>query len=798
MQSAATNAFQFATASGVAGPKAAEFSNEIVALASRAVALNPALGNVEEVAGTLTTKFAAGRGALGAYGIDLQKADINALALAETGKTLASELTKGEKAIATADLATQKYGNNIKDSVENASKNATIQVRQLKAAFEDAAGQIGAPLVSPMVETLKALIPIGVEAGRIVGQLAQVSLPLLTSAATAIAPTLGAVSSILGAIPEPIQQVAIAAGAGAFAWSRFGEAITNVPGTLRVLSTVVPPLVNSLGGLSGVAAIAAPVIAAIAVSAGAAALGYVTWKNSTADIDNAITELDSAVTAKHIPAITTAVSAVQKATQSHHDNSVALKDELDATNQAVTGTTQLGGSVEVYNNTAKNAEVFQKAFNTALKEGPATALVALGAFQQAGVATAFMGAQLDVAAHQAKNLQQAQAQVQAATAPLSTTFQQAATAAGGQTTAMFQAVGAVSAMADADVKVEAAQQQFNKAIETGDPIQVRAAASAQAGAVAQAAYADAIAHGVPPIQAGKDATAAFGAELQRLADAQPAGKLKDQLQDLSNTVQALPKTATVDVSAVTHGGEQVDSLKAKITALEPKTVQAIADAIGEPDVESLKTTIAGLTPKQVDAVARALGRGDVDALTAAVNGLTPKQVQAVADAIGKGDVDALKASVAGMTPKQVDAVARALGISDVNALKAAIAGVTGKTVTIQVLTAGVEAAKNILHSVGAASGGHIGAYASGGNVGTVGQPIVVGELGPELFVPDTPGTVLASSGGATPNVLSVNIDARGATREAVDRLKDIDWSKLKKLIDTPGPGMSNAFLGGRR
>ena len=61
-------------------------------------------------------------------------------------------------------------------------------------------------------------------------------------------------------------------------------------------------------------------------------------------------------------------------------------------------------------------------------------------------------------------------------------------------------------------------------------------------------------------------------------------------------------------------------------------------------------------------------------------------------------------------------------------------------------------------------GGFLG-FANGGRP-PVGRPSVVGEKGPELFVPSTAGTVIPNSSlGGTTNNIVVNVDASGSQVE---------------------------------
>ena len=65
-----------------------------------------------------------------------------------------------------------------------------------------------------------------------------------------------------------------------------------------------------------------------------------------------------------------------------------------------------------------------------------------------------------------------------------------------------------------------------------------------------------------------------------------------------------------------------------------------------------------------------------------------------------------------------------------------------------------------------------GARAGGGGVST-GRSYLVGERGPEMFIPHTPGTIAPGAGGALNFAPQINMDLRGADRSLVDRMPAI-------------------------
>lgn len=86
------------------------------------------------------------------------------------------------------------------------------------------------------------------------------------------------------------------------------------------------------------------------------------------------------------------------------------------------------------------------------------------------------------------------------------------------------------------------------------------------------------------------------------------------------------------------------------------------------------------------------------------------------------------------------------------------------------------AASGLLKLIGSSLGGPVGAFfsgavsgrASGGPV-SAGTPYLVGERGPELFVPRLSGNIV-SNGAMAPISIVTNIDARGATQELAAQL----------------------------
>lgn len=206
-EQSAASLFQLGINSGVAAPKVAQTTDQIIALAARAVALNPALGTVGDVADSMGVRLARGGRFAASFGVSLTAAEINARALADTGKTTAADLTIYEKSAAAAALATDKYGGSLNETVSKGAENATIQQRRFKAELETTLEELGKPLVAPMFDLIQAGLPAVVSLGRVLGTLATSAIPAVTNAVTIVAPVLDALATVIDALGPAIGPV---------------------------------------------------------------------------------------------------------------------------------------------------------------------------------------------------------------------------------------------------------------------------------------------------------------------------------------------------------------------------------------------------------------------------------------------------------------------------------------------------------------------------------------------------------------------------------------------------------------
>ena len=156
-RNAIASLFQVGEAAGLATPDILAMTDNVAALAARAVALNPELGSVGSVIEGLSGGLARGGRFLARYGLSLTAAEINARALNDTGKQTAAELSQVEKQAAGAAIATERLGSTLGDDVAAGADNAQIQLRSVQERLGEITETIGAPLVEPVISGFDSL-----------------------------------------------------------------------------------------------------------------------------------------------------------------------------------------------------------------------------------------------------------------------------------------------------------------------------------------------------------------------------------------------------------------------------------------------------------------------------------------------------------------------------------------------------------------------------------------------------------------------------------------------------------------
>lgn len=261
-QRAAAAIFQLGSTSSRSKEQVAETTEQILALAARAKAARPDLGDMADVATSLTQALARGGRATARFGLDLSSTEVQAraaqLALADGRDTV----TQFDKTTAGAQLAVEKFGDTLGTTVAVGSQNATIHLSSLKAEFQNALEEIGKPVVAPVFDLLEEAIPVGVGFAEVVGRIAAGGLPLLTAGLRAVEPVvgtfvtlaeaagvgLGVLATILDAIPTPVLTAAVGFGV-------FEHSLSRAAASMNIAVSASPVLRTALFGLSAAMAI---------------------------------------------------------------------------------------------------------------------------------------------------------------------------------------------------------------------------------------------------------------------------------------------------------------------------------------------------------------------------------------------------------------------------------------------------------------------------------------------------------------------------------------------------------------
>ena len=262
-KNAAANIFEIGKSAGKADPEIAATTEQVLALAARAVALKPALGDVGDVAQRLFTGLARGGRFASNFNISLTQADITARALSDSGKTLASDLTIYEKAAAGAELATERLGTGLSTDIATGSKNIATQFKAVRAEFNTFIEDAGQPLLDPLLESIQKALPSLKGLATIFAEVLAGAVQLIPPIADGLEPAFAAldplavalggalkiVADVLDLIPAPLRGAVI----GFLALNAALKAIaaTKAIGSLSSL----PDLLRSLNSGAGLAAI---------------------------------------------------------------------------------------------------------------------------------------------------------------------------------------------------------------------------------------------------------------------------------------------------------------------------------------------------------------------------------------------------------------------------------------------------------------------------------------------------------------------------------------------------------------
>lgn len=255
LENAISRIFTLGNTSGESGASIAQTSSRILALAGDLRVTNPALGETGQIADTLTNALARGGRALNVFGISLTAAQINQEAMNETGKTAVTQLTNYEKSAAAAKLATDQLGGSFRDNFAAGQNNPVIQIGQIKAEVVSLFEALGRPLVSPVLDLLRDLLPLAKDLGTLIATVVEAVLPLANAIVDILGPPLHVVADILSVIPPEALLVVgglAAVTQGVFALAAAIAAIEATNPVLAALEVAVGALAVSVGAFRAI------------------------------------------------------------------------------------------------------------------------------------------------------------------------------------------------------------------------------------------------------------------------------------------------------------------------------------------------------------------------------------------------------------------------------------------------------------------------------------------------------------------------------------------------------------------
>jgi len=138
----------------------ADFSKSLATMAGDVAAFQNVQGGAKPVMEAFTKALLGERESLKTYDIAISEAEVQTQAFAMTGKTVAAELTRQEKALATYELLLKKttpavgYLNKEQDSFASRSNQASAQIKELKVQM----GEKFLPVVTEMIPKIMDLV----------------------------------------------------------------------------------------------------------------------------------------------------------------------------------------------------------------------------------------------------------------------------------------------------------------------------------------------------------------------------------------------------------------------------------------------------------------------------------------------------------------------------------------------------------------------------------------------------------------------------------------------------------------
>lgn len=246
MENSLSNMFQFGNAAGKTQQQTAGFSSQVEMLAARAVSLNPGLGSVSDASNKLELALARGGKFASAYGISLSTAEIKARALAETGKKSAGDLTIQDKAFAGASIAAERYGKESLPQIAKGMENPINKQKSFTVELDNMFEKLGKPLIAPMFEIMKSIVPVIGIVAKIFADLGKDFLPMVAKMLQDSMPAWQMLDSVFKAI-EPIMPLIT------FALEMMFNPIGAITGAVQELGPVFSDVWNGIqSALSGI------------------------------------------------------------------------------------------------------------------------------------------------------------------------------------------------------------------------------------------------------------------------------------------------------------------------------------------------------------------------------------------------------------------------------------------------------------------------------------------------------------------------------------------------------------------
>jgi len=222
---------EFGEAAGASNETLDVTADRFVALAARAVSLNPELGDIGDVVTQLQGGLSRGGRRLAAFGIELTKNEIEARALTDSGKVLATQLTEFDKAAAGAALASEQLGSSLTSDIALGAENAQLQFQNIQQVFGDTLEEIGKPLVVPIFDLLQSATPTIVQLFEVLAGVTAQLVPAISD--------LFAIISDIGIIE-----------AFGFVFEQAATTIAIVAGGISALTGALGPVAPAIGAIA--------------------------------------------------------------------------------------------------------------------------------------------------------------------------------------------------------------------------------------------------------------------------------------------------------------------------------------------------------------------------------------------------------------------------------------------------------------------------------------------------------------------------------------------------------------------